>query len=365
MNGKKVRQIISLATCFLVMVAVAVNRDGKLLGHDLAASAEAAADTASTLATLPDGTLVVNTSSLAKGVQGFGGATPLEIHVKDGVIAQIVPLKNGETPEFFDRAMRELSPRWIGKTPAEASAAEVDAITGATLSSGALIGNVRAGAAYLSDNPAALPTAGGLGALLSPKLIASLVVVLMAAVLPLFVHNKRYHNVQLVLNVLVLGFWSGSFLSYSLMVGMLSGGVASIAVYLVPIVMLVLAFVYPLFGKKQHYCTHVCPLGSIQQLAGQVRKGKVKPGQSTIKALDYFRQILWAVLMLCMWSGVMFNLMDYELFSAFIFRSAPIVIVVAGAAFVVLSAFITRPYCRFVCPTGTLFKLSETSTDKR
>ena len=34
-------------------------------------------------------------------------------------------------------------------------------------------------------------------------------------------------------------------------------------------------------------------------------------------------------------------------------------VVIAGALFVVLSLFITRPYCRFVCPTGALFRISE------
>ena len=30
-----------------------------------------------------------------------------------------------------------------------------------------------------------------------------------------------------------------------------------------------------------------------------------------------------------------------------------------AAAFVTLSVFVPRPYCRFACPTGTLFKLAE------
>ncbi|MFC2755492.1 MAG: hypothetical protein ACFN22_03210, partial [Porphyromonas pasteri] len=34
-------------------------------------------------------------------------------------------------------------------------------------------------------------------------------VVLLAAILPLFVHNRTYQTVQQVLNVAVLGFWSG------------------------------------------------------------------------------------------------------------------------------------------------------------
>ena len=77
-----------------------------------------------------------------------------------------------------------------------------------------------------------------------------------------------------------------------------------------------------------------------------------------------FRQLLWAVLMLCLWTGVWFNWIDYEPFSAFVFQSASWVVIVIAVVFVALSTVIARPYCRFVCPTGSLFKYSQQSTSK-
>jgi len=130
---------------------------------------------------------------------------------------------------------------------------------------------------------------------------------------------------------------------------------------LVPCIMLITAFVYPLFGKKTYYCTHVCPFGSLQQVAGKCLKYKVKMGRQTLKRLDLFRQVLWALLMLCIWGGVWSDWTDYEPFSAFIFQSASWVVIVLAAVFVLLSLVVTRPYCRFVCPMGTLLKLSQTS----
>lgn len=35
------------------------------------------------------------------------------------------------------------------------------------------------------------------------------------------------------------------------------------------------------------------------------------------------------------------------------------IVVVLGGVVFVLSFFVDRPYCRFVCPTGTLFKVSQ------
>ena len=65
--------------------------------------------------------------------------------------------------------------------------------------------------------------------------------------------------------------------------------------------------------------------------------------------------------MFCLWTGVWFDWIDYEPFSAFIFTSASWLVIAIAIGFVLLSTIITRPYCRFVSPTGTLFKLSQSS----
>ena len=114
-----------------------------------------------------------------------------------------------------------------------------------------------------------------------------------------------------------------------------------------------------MFGRPQHYCNHICPLGSAQILAAGLCRYKIRIGRRVMKALDWFRKILWAVLMLLLWADVWTGWMDLELFRAFMFRSAPAGIIAAALLFVLLSAVVSRPYCRFVCPTGSLFKRSE------
>lgn len=79
----------------------------------------------------------------------------------------------------------------------------------------------------------------------------------------------------------------------------------------------------------------------------------------TVKMLDAARKLLWAVLMLCLWTGIWFDWIDYEPFSTFVFSSASWVVIVLAVVFVLLSTVVARPYCRFVCPTGTLLKASQ------
>ena len=72
--------------------------------------------------------------------------------------------------------------------------------------------------------------------------------------------------------------------------------------------------------------------------------------------LDLFRRILWAVLMVLLVTGAWAAWMNYEIFVAFIIQSASWVVLALAALFMVLAIWVPRPYCRFVCPTGTLFK---------
>lgn len=355
---KKLEQIVLLLTCLCVVAVAAVQRDGRIWGHDLKAAADTSGvkEAVEPMKTLSDGTQVVNTTELGKDVSGYGGRVPLEIYLKDGKVEKVIALPNSETPDFFQAASQLLS-RWNGKTPAEALQTKVDGISGATFSSRGIIGNMRAGLQYAGKNAGQNSWISKLD--LSAKGIIGLIVVLMGAIIPLFVHNKRYRTVQLCLNVIVLGLWCGTFLSWSLMVNFMSSGI-NVWVSLIPIVMLVTAFVYPLFGKKNYYCTNICPFGSLQDLAGKANKRhKLKLSQTAVKRLGLFRQLLFAVLMVLMLTGIYFDWMNYELFTAFIFSSASAVVVALAVVIVILAVFVPRPYCRFVCPTGTLFKLSQ------
>lgn len=362
MKKSRIYSFMSLVACFLMMVAAAARKEGRVLGYDLLATAtthtEATAAAVDTVRTMPDGSMVIRTQPLAADVKGYAGPVPLEITVTDGKVTAVKALPNSETPDFFKRAADGLLAAWNGKTLDEAANLKVDAVTGATYSSNAIITNVKRGVQYAQSHATA---DDGIDweSILSLKYIAGLIVALMAAILPIFIKNKTYRTVQLVLNVLVLGLWCGTFVSYSAVIGYVAGGI-SLPAMLVPAVLLVTAFLYPtLLGKKSYYCANVCPFGSLQQLADKCSKRKIKVPAKVSHRLDQFRRALWVVLMMCVWCGVWSDWMNYELFTAFIFKSASWVVIAVAVAIVVLSAFITRPYCRFICPTGTLLKVSQ------
>lgn len=371
-------RLLSLVVIVLILAAAAILRDGRILGHDLREAHEAKTLKNDTLEVTPDGAFVVNTKPLAKDVQGYGGPVPLKIHIKDGRVAAVEAEPNAESPDFFNRA-KELLNHWQNKSVDEALAEEVDAVSGATFSSKAIIANMQRGLAYAKQHGqwgedgsvgAADTSAshivgsedGSVGALeTSASPIVALVVVLLGAVVPLFYNNRRLHLVQLAVNVVVLGLWTGTFVSYTLFLRVFAGGVSvsAIGALAAPLLMLIVALIYPLAGRSGHYCANICPFGSAQELAGKLSRRKLRITPRVLKLLSVLRNLLWGVLMALLLTGTCTAWIDYELFTAFLYSSASVWVIVLAALFLVLSVWVPRPYCRFVCPTGALIKSVE------
>ena len=183
----KLQQLLCLLICVLMVVAVSIRRDGKVAGRYVNQQQTVSPKT-EPMAVLEDGSVQLNTTELGKDIVGYGGIVPLEITLQDGRVKSIRALANSESPDFFKEASALLS-KWNGKTIEDAQKMKVDAVSGATFSS---------------------------------KAIAGLIVVLMAAIVPLFIKNRLYRIAQQILNVIVLGilvrFFSELYINHQLYV---------------------------------------------------------------------------------------------------------------------------------------------------
>jgi electron transport complex protein RnfG len=98
--------------------------------------------------TKEDGMTVVNTTTLSKDVIGYMDATPLKIYIKKDKIEKVEALKNQETPKYFLRVKKQELDKWNGMKVNDALKANVDGVTGATMSSDAVKENIRLGLEY-------------------------------------------------------------------------------------------------------------------------------------------------------------------------------------------------------------------------
>lgn len=354
----RIGQYASFVICLMLMLIVPIWKDHKIFGIELGSKDRE--EKFETLSTMSDGTVIINTTEIGKDITGYAGPTPIEIQIKDGHIEKIKALPNQETPEFFGAVRNsDLLESLDGLSLEEALNAKIDGVTGATYSSNSVKDNIKIGISYAINAETEI-AAKQQDSGITLKFYITLLIILAGGIIPFFLKDKRYRTLQLILNVLLLGFWGGTFLSYSLMTSYLINGITRI-VMIPTALMLIAAFIYPMFGKKNYYCSWMCPYGSLQELLGNCVKYKFKMSARLLKGLNIFRDVLWFVLMWLLWTGLWFDWMGYEPFAAFFFKDASAVTLGIAGGFLVLSFFIRRPYCRFVCPTGTLFKLSEGS----
>lgn len=91
-------------------------------------------------------TLKINTTDFTEDIIGYNGPTPVEITVVKGVITGIEALPNREGPRFLQTVLASgLLEKLNGLTLKEAKAVTLDAVSGATFTSTALIKNIQAG----------------------------------------------------------------------------------------------------------------------------------------------------------------------------------------------------------------------------
>lgn len=287
--------------------------------------------------------VVLNSAAFASHVYGYAGIVPLFIFVdRQGVIVRVALAANDESPDFLSHvAGSGLLDTWNGQPVAAAGDVKADVVSGATMTSSAVIETMKQTLAAYSGSAMHFSVSPAVG---WTKSIAALGVLLSGIFVSFFrTANRKFRLVQLFLNVMVLGFWCGQFISLSLFLNWAENGFSVLAV-LPLLVMAALALLLPLLGKKSYYCAWVCPLGGVQELAGKCCSRKMRLSQGWMKVLSYSRRVLFVLLVVLMWLGVGVEVVNYEPFSAFLFTVASPVVVGLAVLIFGLSFFINRPW---------------------
>lgn len=96
-------------------------------------------------------TTIVNTETIGKSIQGYAGPTPVKIYIEGGKVTKVEALRNQDGPKYMAKAKKVLQ-QYEGKSVSKAKKMKVDAVTGATFSSEALVKNVQKGLEYYEKN---------------------------------------------------------------------------------------------------------------------------------------------------------------------------------------------------------------------
>ena len=102
--------------------------------------------------TKENGTYVINTTTIGKDIEGYNGPTPLKVYINENKVERIEFLKSMESPKYYGQVKKALLEKWNGMTVKDAKILQVDAVTGATFSSEAVIQNVQMALDYYQKN---------------------------------------------------------------------------------------------------------------------------------------------------------------------------------------------------------------------
>ncbi|WP_136795221.1 4Fe-4S binding protein [Desulfosediminicola ganghwensis] len=233
---------------------------------------------------------------------------------------------------------------------------QVDAVSGATLSSAAVIRGIERAAQQIGSTEFGIRQVKKQAEPATPEKLKLAVICLFFVAAFIITTGKikkknRARAVLLSTSVVVLGFWLGAQYSLATVVSLLNGswvkGMSSYAALLC-LVLAILAF---LVTRKNLFCTYICPFGAIQEGLGKIT-GCSAPVQQ--------KWMVWAgrswVLMVLM-AALYYKSPSYAMYEPFgkVFNFIGSGIIYSITILVVLASLMfKRPWCHLFCPTSAI-----------
>lgn len=289
---------------------------------------------------------------------GYGGVVMLMVQFDSaGVVTQVYPLEHKETIAFFQKVESNgLLNHFKGydsqkKLPL---IQEIDVISGASLTCKAIANGVQDAANILAENQWNVEPVEIAQERL--KIGLAEITLIVFFLLSIIIHesgfkHRRYIRLTVqVLSVLVLGFITTTLMSIVHINSFLMLYFPKITVNLVWYLLLFIVFVPLVIRRKNYYCGTICPFGATQEFLGKLGKAKKRLSQKHRKYLIWLPRIMaWIVILVALLQNNP-GIQNYEIFVTFFQLSGSLYLFGILAVVLVLSMFIQKPWCNYLCP---------------
>lgn len=297
--------------------------------------------------------LVLRSSRMGVGARGFNGVSDVIVAVKGATVLGVGMLDSRDNQPYVGDVMEEMrfADGFAGRKINEILAAPDGdglVVSGASVTAGAVTTTVRE---MLHRHQAEAPRRG------IPWATLAAIGWIAAGLTVGFV--RRWSGKRVRLGYAVVSIAAGLSLGWMVgqdqLIGWARNGVDP-SKGLPLILLTAVALLVPAFTGKNIYCSHICPHGAAQKLAGTALKRRFALPARWHRVLQ---RVPWLTLV-AIWvlallgSGFPFATIEpFEVWSAGFYAVLPAAILSAG---LLAAVFLPQAYCHYGCPTGALLK---------
>ncbi len=292
-------------------------------------------------------------------VRGYNGEMSLLVSVTpDGRIGNVLPLHHDETPAYFASLVRSGFFNAFKGRMLKDSFEDLDAISGATITSEAAKVDILSAARYAANTrygfSFALP-AEPARFQIEPVNLSLFILALLVGIIAAFRRTTPWRRAAWLLSVAVFGLWLNVSISMPQFIRLMHLGLPG-GVQLEPLVLLAVALAFAL-GGRQVYCERLCPFGALQEIGYRLTPLALHPSGVWITRLRLLRWlILFSVVMLVavwLWNPAA----AFEPFGSLFTWVTPLPLMIFAIVVLIASTVFRRFWCRFFCPSGACLEL--------
>ena len=307
--------------------------------------------------------IIAFSSDLAPEVRGFGGHVPVAVALDpDGRILEVSVLPGQETPGYREGAYApEFAAQFRGKRYSDplSPGHGVDAVSGATVTSSAVIDGVRLTARRAAEQALGLSATGAATAQRARFNLWRLAVPAFFIVAGIGDARRlrRLRPFVLAASVLCLGFGLKAFFSLIHILDIATGNVPPLGTQALWYLLTALALGSALLAGRL-YCAWICPFGAITELLGRLFRSPLEISTAWDRRLRRVKygMLLILPLIYVIWRNA--SVRDVEPFSdtftlGFLAAGRHAAWRIAWLIFLgVASLLVFRFFCRYLCPAG-------------
>jgi predicted membrane-bound spermidine synthase/Na+-translocating ferredoxin:NAD+ oxidoreductase RnfG subunit len=309
---------------------------------------------------------IFSSVDLAPNVRGFGGKINIAIFADaNGNLLDFHIIRSNETPAYLDMLTNWLPSLKSRPIFAAKPFANVDAVTGATVSSKAVLESLsESGNAFATNvlGQTSIIKTTSANRWLPDAQGAYLLIAFLLTLFVIYLGDFWSRLFVLAFNVFFGGIFFNAQFSTEQIASLLSLAVPLVAPTGVFILTIGAPLLAILFGNI--YCGYLCPFGALQELVGYLLPARFKPTVS-IEQMRKARFVKFVILFVII--GAFFLSRSHDALTAdplirffsfkFLFAKPDIIVIAIAIIAFLGSLFYSRFWCRYLCPAGAFLSL--------